>query len=64
MTIEEKLLQYLKKEGISISFAAELIGISKSKTQAILNGKRKIKADELIKFCEYYGMDLSYFRSL
>lgn len=63
ITVEEKVQEYLKLNGISQKYFAELIGISPANLTATFNGKRKMKAHELIKFCEHYGVTLDFFKN-
>ena len=60
MNLEETVKLYLDKNGISKKFIAKLLGVSISDLNAIFNGRRKMKADELIIFCEYFGLDSAY----
>lgn len=62
-TVEEKVQEYLKSNGISQKYFASLIGISPSNLTAMFVGKRKMKACELIKFCEHYGITLEFFKN-
>ena len=61
--IEEKVKNYLLVNGITQVFFANLIGISSANVAAMFAGKRKMKADELITFCEHYGLSFDYFRN-
>ena len=61
-TIEEKVQQYLVNNGITQVFFADLIGISTANVAAMFKGKRRMKADELIKFCEHYGLNIDFFK--
>ena len=61
--VEEKVQKYLLVNGITQVFFANLIGISPANVAAMFNGKRRMKADELIKFCEHYGLSFDYFRN-
>ena len=63
MDLEEKVRNYIKDEAINPNFIAKLLGLSIIKLNSLLQGKRKMKADELIILCEYYGLDLSFFKS-
>lgn len=63
LTVEEKVQEYLRKNGISQKYFAELIGISAANLTATFNGKRRMKAYELIKFCEHYGVTLEFFKN-
>ncbi len=62
MNLEEIFTRYIKGNRINKKFAANLIGVSNSKLNAIFKGKRKMRADELIAFCEYYGIDLNFLK--
>ena len=42
-------------------FFANLLGISVAKLSAMLQGKRKMKADELIIFSEYFNLKSDFF---
>ncbi len=61
-TPEEKVKEYLIEHGISQRYFANLIGISPSNLTAMFQGKRRMKAYELIKFCETYSITLDFFK--
>lgn len=52
MEANKKLNEYLKEHGISQSFLAEKLGISRTRMSMMLNEKRKMTADDLIKICK------------
>lgn len=62
-TVEEKVKEYLISNGINQRFVANLIGISPSNLSAMFDGKRKMKADELIAFCNHYKLSLAFFKN-
>ncbi len=47
MTVNERLKIYLKDHGIKQQFLAEKLGIGHSKVSRMLNGDRKITAEEI-----------------
>jgi transcriptional regulator with XRE-family HTH domain len=61
-TLEEKVKNYLVANGITQRHLAGILGISAANMQATFAGKRKLKATELIKFCEHYNISINYFR--
>ena len=64
MKIEKQIKTYLKNNGISSSEAADMLGITNSNLSRLLNGRRKMRADELVVICGRFGLDLSFFKSL
>lgn len=52
MEANKKINDYLKEHGISQTFIAEKLGISRTRMSMMLNGKRKMTADDLIKICK------------
>lgn len=57
--ISNYLKNYFKEKNISHYDIAKKIGISQSKVNLSLNGKRKITAEELIKISIVYDLDLN-----
>lgn len=55
--------KYLDENGIKYTFLAEKLGISMNILSPILNGKRKISADEYIEICRVLGLPLEFFAS-
>ena len=63
MNIEKIIFDYVRHNDINEDTFSNLTGISQSELRAISNGKRKLKADELIMFCEYFGLDCGFFNN-
>ena len=57
----EKVKEFINTNGIKKKFFANLLGISVAKLSAMLQGKRKMKADELIIFSEYFNLKSDFF---
>ena len=57
----QRIKEYLDENGIKYSYVAEEIGIQKSTFSAMLNGRRKIVADEYFDICRVLRVDLSFF---
>ena len=55
--ISNYLKEYFKKEKISHYEISNKIGISQSKVNLSLNGKRKLTAEELIKIAIVYNLN-------
>lgn len=53
--------RYIDENGIKYSFVAEEAGISQNVFSAILNGKRKIVAEEYFAICFVLKVDIGYF---
>lgn len=56
--IVEYLKEYFENNEISQSSIANLTGIAQSKISLVLNGKRKLTADELIKIAIAFDINL------
>lgn len=61
METNKKLNDYLKGHGISQAFLAEKLGVSAAKLSMMLNGKRKMTADELMRICKELKVSPDYF---
>ena len=53
--------RYLDENGIKYTFLAEKLGISMNILSPILNGKRKISADEYLEICRVLDLPLEFF---
>ena len=62
--ISNYLKEYFKNNNISQYEIASKIGLSQSKVNLSLNGKRKITAEELIKIANVYDLDLNKLKEL
>ena len=58
MNINDFLNNYFKKQGISQAEVVKRIGLDQSKVSLMLNGKRKLTAEELIKIVTEFDIDL------
>ncbi len=57
-----KLNTYLKEHGITQTWLSNQTGIEQPKIANVLNGKRKLTADELIVVASALNLDLSFFK--
>lgn len=61
MTINTKLKEYLLQKGIKAVFITEKTGFTSSQLSNMLNGKRKITAEELSKICKALNVNAEIF---
>lgn len=61
MTINEKIKKYLEEHGIKQAFLVENTGIPHWIISNIINGKRRISADELGKISKALDVDPNIF---
>ena len=57
----QRIKEYLDENGIKYSYVADEIGIQKSTFSAMLNGRRKIVADEYFDICRVLRVELGFF---
>ena len=62
MSLEEIVEKYVRENKISPVGVSRTLGISLERAEGILRGRRRMRADELIVFCEQYRLDSTYFR--
>lgn len=62
--ISSYLKEYFKKNKISHYEIAKRIGISQSKVNLSLNGKRKLTAEELVNIAKEYNLDLNKIKEI
>lgn len=62
--LSEIIKNYIDKKGLKYSVISENIGIPMNTFSAMLNGKRKILAEEYFKICEFLEISTDYFASL
>lgn len=55
MVVQSKVAQYLKEQGIKQSWLAQKTGLTDNMISGILNGKRKMTADEFVRICKAIG---------
>lgn len=63
MKIYQKVSQYIIENGIKQKFISEKTGIAENTLSMILNGKRKMDADEFVEIIIALGVDANYFIS-
>lgn len=56
-----KIKTFVEKEGYKFSAIADKAGITINAFSAMVNGKRKITAEEYFSICEALGVSVSYF---
>ncbi len=52
MNANEKIKKYLEEHGISQAFLAKKLCFSNTRMSMMINGKRKMTADDLFKICK------------
>lgn len=57
MMVQSVVAQYIKDMGIKQNWIASKIGMSENAISAILNGKRKMSADEFARICRAIGKE-------
>lgn len=55
MVVQSKVAQYLEEHGIKQSWLAQETGLTDNMISGILNGKRKMTADEFVRICKAIG---------
>ena len=55
MVVQSKIAQYLEEQGIKQSWLAQKTGLTDNMISGILNGKRKMTADEFVRICKAIG---------
>lgn len=55
MVVQSKVAQYLEEHGIKQSWLAQKTGLTDNMISGILNGKRKMTADEFVRICKAIG---------
>ena len=55
MVVQSKVAQYLEEQGIKQSWLAQKTGLTDNMISGILNGKRKMSADEFVCICKALG---------
>lgn len=62
--ISNYLKEYFYKNNITQEEVAKITGIAQSKISLILNGKRKITAEELLEIAIAYNLDLNKIKEI
>lgn len=63
MTIAEKLNEYVNKNGINQIYIAKKTGLTEDTVLQMLNGNRRILADEFLMICVALNIDPNIFRN-
>lgn len=61
MKIYQKISLYINENGIKQRFISDKTGISENILSMILNGKRKMDADEFVEIILALGVDANFF---
>ena len=61
MTVNEKIKKYLEEHGITQTFIEKKTGLSQDKVSKLLNGKRKVSAEELGLIASALNVDANIF---
>ncbi len=61
--IETYISDYIKSKGYKSSVIANKTGITQDALSRIINGKRKIKADEFVLLCDTLEIDPNIFKN-
>ena len=59
----QKIKEYLKSIGVTQAFVSDKTKISPSTLSAMLNGERKILAEEYFLICKALNLDFAFFYS-
>ncbi|HZJ76003.1 MAG TPA: helix-turn-helix transcriptional regulator [Clostridia bacterium] len=62
MSINERLNEYVTTNGIKQSYVAQKTGLTADTVSKILNGNRRILADEFLLICTALAIDPNIFR--
>ena len=61
MTVNQKIKKYLEEHGITQMWLSQNTGIAQEKTSNIVNGKRRVTADELLSICSALNISADLF---
>ena len=64
MNINAKINAYINENGIKQVFIAQKTGLSPDTVSKILNGSRRIMADEFLDICTALNIDPNVFRDI
>lgn len=62
--LNKRIKSYMEERGIKQSFLKEPLGMTASTLNALLNGNRKLSAEEYFKICDALDVPLEYFRKV
>jgi len=63
MRLSQNINTYLNEQGIKKKYVAEKTGISENALNLVLNGKRRLLADEYVKICNALNVPFDRFIS-
>ena len=61
MGLNENIKKYISEHGITQKFLSESTGIAQEKMSNIINGKRKVTGEELLKIARALNVDANIF---
>lgn len=61
MNANARIKEYIETHGIKQSFLVQKTGFRREKIANIINGKRKVTADELAEIAKALNVDILYF---
>jgi len=61
MQVYERVKKYINESGMKQGVIAERAGLSAQAMSAMMNGKRKMYADDLEELCRVLGVDVGLF---
>ncbi|MCM1052495.1 MAG: helix-turn-helix domain-containing protein [Ruminococcus sp.] len=61
MKVYQKVALYIAENGVKQKFISDKTGIAENTLSMILNGKRKMDADEFVEIIIALGVDANYF---
>ena len=61
--LNQRIKKFMEERGIKQSFLKDHLGMKASTVNALLNGNRKITAEEYFKICNALKVPLDYFKS-
>lgn len=61
--LNQRIKKFMEERGIKQSFLKVHLGMKASTVNALLNGNRKITAEEYFKICNALKVPLDYFKS-
>ena len=64
LTTGEKIDDLLKENNLTLTSAADMIGISQSSLSDIINDKRAIRSDTLLKICDFFNVSSDFLLGL
>lgn len=61
--LNKRIKNYMEIRGIKQSFLKEPLNMTSSTLSALLNGSRKLSAEEYFKICDALAVPLEYFKN-